>query len=120
MRLLCIAILSVLSFFLLYIALHPLFGPNAAWFAAFMMYVGFPALFLLYWDEEWEGPVVRAGNYLIAAIVLGMSVWFVYVAISEGKDQINSFRFFAVYGYGALHYFAFGKLHIKLRRGGET
>ncbi len=120
MRLLCIAILSVFLFFVIFIALHPLFGPNSAWVAAFMMYIGFPILFLRYWNEEWEGPVVRAGNYLIALVVFSMSAWFAYITFSEGTDQLNAIMFFLVYGYGAIHYLAFGRLHFKLRNNNET
>ena len=99
----------------MFFALHPLFGENSAWVAAFMMYIGFPILLLKVWNKEWEGPVVRAGNYIIALVVLGFSLWFAYIAISEGTMQLNAAMFFAVYGYGALHYLAFGRFHIKLR-----
>lgn len=119
MRLLCIAILSVILFFLMFFALHPIFGENAAWIAAFMMYIGFPILLLKFWNKEWEGPVVRTGNYIIALVVLGFSLWFAYLAISEGTMQLNAVMFFVVYGYGALHYLAFGRLHFKLREENE-
>ena len=119
MKFLCIAILSVLLFFVLFILLHPIFGPNSAWFSAFMMYIGFPILFLRYWQKPWTGPVVRAGNYIIALLVLCMSVWFAYITFSQGKDQVNAVMFFLVYGYGAIHYLAFGKLHFKTEENDE-
>jgi hypothetical protein len=115
MKLLSIAVLSIILFFVVFIALHPLFGDEAAWIAAFMMYIGLPVLFLKFWRKEWEGPVVRAGNYLIALVVLCCSIWFGYLAFTGETEKLNAIMFFLVYGYGALHFLAFGRLHFKLR-----
>ena len=101
--------------------LHPYLGANwAAGIAAGMMYVGLPVMFMLFWQKEWEGPVVRACNYLIAIAVLGVSAWFAYVAFSEGRDQVNAIRFFWIYGMAALYYLAFGRFHIQLKNESET
>ena len=115
MRLLCIALLSVILFFVMFFILHPLFGDAAAWISAFMMYIGFPVLFLKFWNKEWEGPVVRTGNYLIAMVILSCSIWVGYMAFTSEVKEQSAIMFFAVYGYGALHYLAFGRLHFKLR-----
>ena len=115
MKLLCIAVLSIILFFVVFITLHPLFGDTSAWIAAFMMYIGFPILLLKFWNKEWKRSVVRAGNYLIALVVLGCSIWFGYLAFTGEAKELNAIMFFIVYGYGALHYLAFGRLHFKLK-----
>ncbi|ROR97866.1 hypothetical protein EDC56_3533 [Sinobacterium caligoides] len=119
MKLLCIAVLSIILFFVSYVALHPLFGENAALLCLFMMYIGFPALFLKFWKKEWEGPVVKFGNYMIALVVLGFSIWYSYLAIIGEAEKLNAVMFFLVYGYGALHFLTFGKLHFQIKRSNE-
>lgn len=121
MRLLSIALLSVMLFFPLYWALHPVLGPNwGAGLAAVMMYVGFPVALLVIFKNEWDGPVIKFCNYLIAILLLIVSVWVVYVAFGEGSDQLNAIRFFWFYGVAALYYMAFGRFHIKLKEEDET
>ena len=111
MRLLSIAILSVLLFFPLYAVLHPLFGPNwAAGIAAFFMYIGLPAFFLFIFPKEWKHPLIKFMNYLLAAAVLWISFYFLYLAFTEGRDEINAIRFFWFYGIAAFYYLAFGRM----------
>ena len=101
----------MLLFFPLYAALHPLLGPNwGAGIAAVFLYVGFPVIFLLLFPKEWRHPLVRFMNYLIALAVLWVSFYFLYLAFSEGEDEINAIRFFWFYGVTALYYLAFSRM----------
>lgn len=117
MRLLVIAVLSVILFFPLYTILHPVFGKFwGSWIAAFMMVIGFPILFLNKWENEWKGPVVKICNYIIAFAVLAISIWFIYIAITRDGDIVNAIRAFMVYGYAALYYIFVGRFHIDLKK----
>jgi hypothetical protein len=116
MRLIVIGIISVFLFFPTYFLLHPLFGENVgAITAAVLMYIGFPIFFLKVWKDEWKGPVVKLFNYLIAILVLTCSIYFLYIAFTQGTDTINAFKFLAVYGSGAVYYLVFGRFHINLK-----
>lgn len=91
MRLLLIALASVVLFFPLYWALHPFFGPNwGAVIAAFMMYFGFPSLLLLKWGKRSKNPTIKKINNIFAIIVLGLVVWFVYQMLFQGGPIPNS------------------------------
>lgn len=112
MRLLTIGLLSVFLFFPIYIGLHPLIGEVwASWIAAAFMYVVLPVLFLYVFPKEWRHPLAKAGNYLIALTVLGVSVYLVKEAFSKGEEEINAVLFFWFYGAAALYYLAFGHMH---------
>ena len=105
MRLLLIAIASVILFFPLYAILHPVFGPNwGAGIAAFMMYIGFPSLFLLKWGKRSKNPIIKAFNYLLAVIVICLLCWVVYRALFEGAPWPNSIGLFVVYLYSAIYF----------------
>ena len=116
MRLLSIALLSILLFFPIYAGLHPLLGPNwAAGIAAGLLYVGLPAFFLFLFPKEWTHPLIKVGNYLIAISVLWVSFFFLEEAFSKGEKEIDAIRFFWVFGVAALYYLAFGRM-----RGSES
>tara|TARA_B100001063_G_C16339340_1_gene345999 strand:- start:119 stop:505 length:387 start_codon:yes stop_codon:yes gene_type:complete len=105
MRLLLIAIASVVLFFPLYWALHPFFGPNwGAGIAAFMMYIGFPALFLLKWSKRSTSPFIKGCNYVLAAIVLGLLAWVIYGILFNNAPIPNSVGLIGVYGYLAFYF----------------
>jgi hypothetical protein len=105
MRLLLIAILSVILFFPLFWALHPFFGPNwGAGIAAFMMYIGFPALFLLKWSKRSTSPIIKACNYALALVVLSLLAWVFYGVIFNGAPIPNTIALAGVYGYLAFYF----------------
>jgi hypothetical protein len=105
MRLLIIAIASVILFFPMYWMLHPFFGPNwGAGIAAFMMYIGFPALFLLKWHKRSTSPFIKVVNYMLAVIVLGLLGWVIYGVIFNDLPVPNSIGLVLVYGYLAIYF----------------
>ncbi|WP_444909970.1 hypothetical protein [Microbulbifer sp. TRSA005] len=105
MRLLLIAILSVILFFPLYWALHPFFGPNwGAGISAFMMYIGFPTLFLLKWGKRSSHPFIKACNYVLATIVLALLGWVFYGVLFNNAPLPNSIALVGVYGYLAFYF----------------
>ena len=111
MRLLLIAIASVILFFPLYWALHPFFGPNwAAGLAAFMMYICFPCLFLLKWSERSRHPFIKACNYVLAVIVLGLLGWVFYNLIFNDAPIPNSIASAGVLVYWAVYFLRNGYL----------
>ena len=114
MKHLVIAILSLVLFFILYIALHPLLGANwSAGIAAFMLYIGFPILFLRHMKSQWKGTFIKSCNYIIASIVLFFTLWFLYAAIFENKaDTVNAIKAFSIYGFSALYYLVVGRFPI--------
>jgi hypothetical protein len=115
-RLLTIGLFSVTLFFPLYWVLHPLLGANwGAGVAAIATYVGFPSVFLTVFRKEWEGPFFTACNYLIALAVAACSIWFAYIAVSEGGREINALLFFLFYGMAALYFLVFGRLPFKIK-----
>ena len=113
MRFLSIALLSVLLFFPIYALLHPVVGPNwAAGIAVLFLYVVLPVFFLLLFPKEWRHPLAKLGNYLIAAAVFCLSIYFLYIAFFErgGEKGVEAIHFFWVYGTAALYYMAFGRM----------
>jgi len=105
MRLLLIAIASVILFFPLYWILHPVFGANwGAGIAAFMMYIGLPNLFLFKWYKRGTNPIIKACNYLLAVIVIGLLCWVVYRALFEGAPWPNSLGLFVMYFSSAIYF----------------
>ena len=105
MRLILIAIVSVVLFFPLYWMLHPFFGPNwGAGIAAFMMYIGFPVLFLSKWDERSTHPFIKVCNYLLAFVVLALLGWVLYGIMFENAPIPNSIGLVAMYGYLAFYF----------------
>ena len=111
LRLLSIALLSVLLFFPIYIVLQPVVGPNwAAGIAVLFLYVVLPVFFLLLFPKEWTHPLIKLGNYLIAIGVIWVSFYFLYRSFSGGEKGVDAIRFFWVYGTAALYYLAFGRM----------
>ena len=109
MRLLLIAIASVVLFFPLYWILHPVFGANwGAGVAAFMMYIGLPGLFLLKWDKRSSNPIIKTCNYLLAVVVLVLLAWVVYRALFEGAPWPNSIGLFVFYLSSAIYFIKHG------------
>ena len=109
MRLLLIAIASLILFFPLYWALHPFFGPNwGGGIAAFMMYIGFPSLFLLKWSKRSSHPFIKACNYALASIVLGLLGWVFYGVLFNNAPIANSIALAGVYGYLAFYFLKHG------------
>jgi len=105
MRLLLIAIASVILFFPLYWMLHPFFGPEwGAGIAAFMMYIGLPTLFILKWSKRSTSPFIKGCNYFLAFIVLGLLGWVIYGVIFNGSPVPNSIGLIGVYGYLAFYF----------------
>ncbi|WP_231757945.1 hypothetical protein [Microbulbifer elongatus] len=105
MRLLLIGIASVVLFFPLYWALHPFLGPNwAAGVSAFMMYIGFPALFLLKWRKRSTGPFMKACNYVLAVFVLCFLGWVAYEVLFNDGPWPNSIGLFFLYGSLAIYF----------------
>lgn len=85
--------------------LHPFFGPNwGAGIAAFMMYVGFPTLFLLKWSKRSSSPFIKTCNYLLAAIVLALLGWVIYGVVFRGLPAPNSVGLIGIYGYLATYF----------------
>lgn len=109
MRLVLIAIASVTLFFPLYWALHPFLGPNwGAGIAAFMMYIGFPCLFLLKWGKRSRSPIIKACNYFFAILVIGFLAWVFYRVIFNGAPLLNSIALAGIYGYLAFYFLKHG------------
>jgi hypothetical protein len=116
MRLLTIGIISVILFFPLYFLLHPILGANwGAGVSAFLMYIGFPIMFLKVWKDEWSGPIVKFLNYIIAICVLGCSIYFFYIEFMRDGEGLNAFKFFGVYGTASIYYIIWGRFHINLK-----
>ena len=109
MRLLLIAIASVVLFFPLYWALHPFFGPNwGAGIAAFMMYIGVPSLLLLKWGKRSKNPTIKKINNIFAVVVLGFVAWVFYQMLFKGGPIPNSIALIFVYSYLALYFLKHG------------
>ena len=105
MRLLLIGIASVVLFFPLYWMLHPFFGPNwGAGIAAFMMYIGFPVLFVLKWSKRSTSPIMKACNYFLAFVVLGLLSWVIYGVLFNDDPVPNSVGLIGVYGYLSFYF----------------
>lgn len=105
MRLLLSAILSVILFFPLYWTLHPFFGPNwGAGISAFMMYIGFPILFLLKWGKRSCHPFIKTCNYVLAIIVLALLGWVFYGVLFNNAPLPNSIALAGVYSYLAFYF----------------
>jgi len=105
MRLLLIAIASVILFFPLYWALHPFFGAYwGAGIAAFMMYIAFPVLFLFKWGKRSTSPTIKACNYILALLVLSLLAWVLYKVLFNGAPIPNSIALVGVYGYFAFYF----------------
>ena len=109
MRLLLIALASVVLFFPLYWALHPFFGANwGGWIAAFMMYIGFPTLFLLKRSNRNTSPFIKLCNYFLAIIVLSLLVWVLYNVLFNGAPIPNTIALVVVYGYLSFYFLKHG------------
>jgi len=83
MRLLLIAIASLILFFPLFWALNPFFGQDwGAWIAAFLMFIVFPTFLLKSSkpSKPSKHPLIKACNYLLAIFVLGLISWVLYNA----------------------------------------
>ena len=105
MRLLLLAIVSVILFFPLYWMLHPFFGPNwGAGIAAFMMYIGFPTLFILKWSKRSSSPFIKTCNYFLAFVVLGLLGWVIYGVLFNDSPIPNSIGLIGVYGSLAFYF----------------
>ena len=105
MRLLLIAIASIVLFFPLYWLLHPLFGPDwGSGIAVFTMYIVFPALFLLKWNQPSTNPFFKVCNYLLAFIVLSLMCWIIYDVIFNSTPLPNSIVLFSLYGYFSIYF----------------
>ncbi|ULQ46027.1 hypothetical protein JN531_013065 [Flagellatimonas centrodinii] len=109
MRLLLIGISCVALFFPLYWALHPFAGPNwGAGIAAFMMYIGFPSLFLLKWHRRSTHPLIKACNYALAVVVLLLLAWVAYRVIVGSAPLPQAVGLFFVYGGLAVYFLKHG------------
>jgi membrane protease YdiL (CAAX protease family) len=116
MRLLLIAIASVILFFPLYWALHPFFGANwGAGIAAFMMYIGFPSLFLLKWGKRSRNPMIKKINSAFAVIILGLVGWVLYQMFFKGAPVPNSIALVFVYSYLAFYFLKHGYMPYQAR-----
>lgn len=101
----------MILFFPLYWLLQPIFGADwGAGIAAFMMYIGFPCIFLLKWGTRSTHPFIRACNYGLAAIVLGLLAWVAYRVLFEGAPWPNGLGLIFVYGYLSIYFLRHGHM----------
>jgi len=112
MRLFTIILLSLLGFFVLFWALHPVLGDSSAYVAAFMMYIGFPMLLLRKWESEWQGPVIKACNYLLAISVITIGIWLSYMF---GIESLWQSKFIIMCLFCAVYYIFVGRFPINLK-----
>ena len=69
-----------------------------------MMYIGFPALFLLKWGERSTHPFIKACNYILALVVLGLLGWVLYGIAFKDAPVPHSIGLVAVYGSLAFYF----------------
>ena len=101
----------------MYWMLYPFFGPNwGAGIAAFMMYVGFPSLFLLKWHKRSISPFIKACNYVLSAIVLGLLGWVIYGVTFNGLPVPNSIGLIFIYGYLAIYFIKNGYMPYQTKK----
>jgi len=103
LRLLLIGIASVVLFFPTWWVLYPKFGPDwSIGVAVFMTVLGYPILFLHHWRRS-TNPIIKAGNYALAMLVLVVLLDVAYSVVFEGAPVRDAFPLLLLFGlYGGI------------------
>ncbi|WP_390609633.1 hypothetical protein [Alteromonas gracilis] len=110
MRLLLISILCVFLFFPAYWLFHYFVGPNwGSGIAVVLCWLVLPYLLLKKWAST-RSRIFIVGNYLLAIIVLALSMWVLYKWLFVGEDLQDSVRLLFLYIFAAVFYLAQGRM----------
>ena len=110
MRLLLISILCVFLFFPAYWLFHYFVGPNwGSGIAVVLCWLVLPYLLLKKWAST-RSRIFIVGNYLLAIIVLALSMWVLYKWLFVGEDLQGSVRLLFLYIFAAVFYLAQGRM----------
>lgn len=111
MRLLFIAIFCVVMFFPTYWALHAIVGQEwTAWVALVLTWLVLPYFLLKKWSSPVKHPVLVFGNYLLAILVLGFSLWVAYSWLVLGQRLQGSPHLLWIYFFCSIYYLSQGHM----------
>ena len=95
----------------MYWALHPIVGANwGAWSAVVLTWLVLPYFLLKKWSSPSRHPILRAGNYVLAILVLGFSLWVAYRWLIQGFELEGSARLLFIYIFCAVYYLSQGHM----------